>query len=179
VCAGAPAPPGGTRALHRLLEGEAVRSRKRTQITIETEQLLIIRSVRNTEIQGCANCQKNGQWYCVSRAILVGQSVVKTGGRHASPYPCSQQEEDTGLLDCGGKRSATSLWIGWQVRNLIQSRGHLNDSHKNVSDSLMCRLTSSQPCGSLGCSLKVCGIRRSVRTASSALSPSPRPMLWL
>ena len=49
--------------------------------------------------------------------------------------------------------------------------GHLNDSHKNVSDSLMCRLTSSQPCGSSGCSLKVCGICRSVRTASSALRP--------
>ncbi len=48
---------------------------------------------------------------------------------------------------------------------------HLNDSQRNVSDSLMCKLTSSQPCGSLGCSLKVCGIFRSVSTASSALRP--------
>src|SRR5262245_55798798 len=48
---------------------------------------------------------------------------------------------------------------------------YLNDSHRNASDSLMCRLTSSQPCGSLGCSLKVCGICRSVSTASSALRP--------
>ena len=68
---------GPTRPLHlvcmlpRLLESEAVRSRKCTEITIETERLLIIRSGRNPEMQWCANCQKNEQ-LCVEGLFPLG-----------------------------------------------------------------------------------------------------------
>src|SRR5262245_6681760 len=119
---------------------------------------------------------------CVRLLVMPLPLVSRSQRIHSSQAP--SQGGETYLSRVAGTPTHHARWGAGTPKQdwgELHREGmhYLNDSHRNASDSLMCRLTSSQPCGSLGCSLKVCGTWRSVRTASSAFRPWPRPMLWL
>ena len=75
-----------------------MRSRKRSEITIETERTLIIRRARNPEMQWCATCQQNVAMVSAEEAALIARVSSRTIYRRVESGDLHFSETPDGLL---------------------------------------------------------------------------------